>query len=107
MGLSASQARLLSLTARLSDLELRAQTISNAKIRLSDQSEGASRKYSDALDKQTLKISNLEFSVPLLGIHQVENAATAYAGLNARGLKIGRTSCVLRRKGSKMLQYRF
>jgi len=41
-----------------------------------------------SLDKQTLKISNLEFSVPLLGIHQVENAATAYAGLNASGLKI-------------------
>jgi len=56
MGLSASQARMLSLTARLSDLELRAQTISNAKIRLSDQSEGASKKYSDALDKQTMKV---------------------------------------------------
>lgn len=56
MGLSASQARLLSLTARLSDLELRAQTISNAKIRLSDESESASRKYSNALDKQTLKV---------------------------------------------------
>jgi dihydrofolate synthase/folylpolyglutamate synthase len=41
-----------------------------------------------SLDKQTLKISNLEFSVPLLGIHQVENAATAYAGLKASGLKI-------------------
>jgi len=56
MGLSASQARMLSLTARLSDLELRAQTISNEKIRLSDQSEGASKKYSDALDKQTMKV---------------------------------------------------
>lgn len=56
MGMSASQARMLSLTSRLSDLELRAQEISNAKIRLSDQAEKASQAYSDALDKQTLKI---------------------------------------------------
>ena len=56
MGLSASQARMLSLTARLSDLELRAQTIENAKIRLSDASAAASTAYSDALDKQTLKV---------------------------------------------------
>ena len=56
MGLSASQARMLSLTARLSDLELRAQTIENAKIRLSDESAAASTAYSDALDKQTLKV---------------------------------------------------
>lgn len=56
MGMSASQARLMSMTSRLSDLELRAQTISNAKVRLADQSEGASRAYSDALDKQTMKV---------------------------------------------------
>jgi len=56
MGLSASQARMLSLTARLSDLELRAQTIENSKIRLSDESAAASKKYSDALDKQTMKV---------------------------------------------------
>ena len=41
-----------------------------------------------SLDKQTLKISNLEFDLPLLGVHQVENAATAYAGLKAGRLKI-------------------
>lgn len=56
MGMSASQARLMSMTSRLSDLELRAQTISNAKVRLADQAEGASRAYSDALDKQTMKV---------------------------------------------------
>lgn len=56
MGLSASQARMLSLTSRMSDLELRAQSIANAKVRLSDQSEGASKVYSDALDKQILKV---------------------------------------------------
>lgn len=56
MGMSASQARLLSLTARLSDLELQAQTISNAKIRLADESANASRKYAAALDKKIMKV---------------------------------------------------
>lgn len=58
MGMSASQARLLSLTARLSDLELQAQTISNAKIRLADESANASRKYAAALDKKVMKVAN-------------------------------------------------
>lgn len=56
MGLSASQARMLSLTSRMSDLELRAQVISNAKVRLSDQSSAVAKSYSDALDKQILKV---------------------------------------------------
>ncbi|HUI89211.1 MAG TPA: folylpolyglutamate synthase/dihydrofolate synthase family protein [Anaerolineales bacterium] len=43
---------------------------------------------SHSLDRQTLKIANLEFSIPLLGVHQVDNAATAYAALKASGLKI-------------------
>lgn len=58
MGMSASQARMLSLTARMSDLELQAQSISNAKIRLADESEAASRNYSEALDKQKLTVKS-------------------------------------------------
>lgn len=56
MGLAASQARLLSLTARLSDLELRAQQISNSKIRLSMEGTEASEEYLRALDKERLTI---------------------------------------------------
>lgn len=58
MGMSASQARLLSLTARLSDLELKAQNIQNSKIRLSDQSEAVSRAYTEALNKEKLTVYN-------------------------------------------------
>ena len=57
MGLSASQSRMLTLTARLSDLELKAQDIQNKKIRLAEQSTEASKKYMDALDAQTLKFN--------------------------------------------------
>lgn len=56
MGLAASQARLLFLTRRLSDLELRAQVISNAKIRLADESTAASNEYSRALDKKKIQV---------------------------------------------------
>lgn len=58
MGMSASQARMLSLTARMSDLELQGQAISNSKIRLADESEAASRSYSEALDKQKLTVKS-------------------------------------------------
>lgn len=56
MGLSASQARLLTLTARLSDLELNAQQISNSKIRLAMESSQISEDYANALDKKELSI---------------------------------------------------
>lgn len=58
MGLSASQARLLSLTARMSDLELQAQTISNSKIRLADSSSVASENYEAALNKQVIQVDS-------------------------------------------------
>ena len=54
MGLSASQARLLSITARLSDNELHSQQIANSKVRLADQTQEASREYINALDSQKL-----------------------------------------------------
>lgn len=57
MGLAASQARLLFLTARLSDLELRAQVISNSKIRLANESKEASDEYCRALDKQKYQVA--------------------------------------------------
>lgn len=62
MGMAASQARLMSLTARLSDLEFRAQAIMNDKIRLSDMGTQASQKYSDALDKQVMKVYSTDKS---------------------------------------------
>lgn len=56
MGLSASQARLLTLTSRLSDLELKAQQISNQKTRMSMESQRVSQDYSDAIGKQKLTV---------------------------------------------------
>jgi len=56
MGMSASQARLMTLTSRLSDLEFSAQNISNTKIRLADQTEDAATLYNEALNKEKLSV---------------------------------------------------
>ena len=53
MGISANQARLLTLTARQHDLELRAQQISAQKMILSLQSQQWASKYSTALNEYT------------------------------------------------------
>ena len=45
MGLSASQARLLSITARLTQNEARSQLITNAKLRLDDKTSEVSLDY--------------------------------------------------------------
>ena len=54
MGLAASQARLLSITARLSDNELHSQQISNSKVRLADKTQDASQEYIQALNATKL-----------------------------------------------------
>ena len=54
MGMSASQARLLTITARLHDVEYQAQSIQNAKIQLATQEDQIQQEYLDALDATTL-----------------------------------------------------
>lgn len=54
MGMSASQARLLSITGRLTNNEFRAQTITNAKLRLAEKSQEASDAYLEALGLKEL-----------------------------------------------------
>ncbi len=51
MGMSASQARLLTITARLNHVELESQQLSNSKIRLSDSTQRASDEYIKALNR--------------------------------------------------------
>ena len=61
MGMSASQARLLSITARLNHVELETQYLSNAKIRLSDSTQKASDKYVAASDKYVAALNKTEY----------------------------------------------
>ena len=54
MGMAASQARLLSITARIHDVEFQAQQIQSRKLQLATLEDEAYRKYNEALDATTL-----------------------------------------------------
>ena len=60
MGMAASQARLLSLTARIHDVEYKAQSIQNAKIQLATQSDQVYKDYLEALDATTLTFKDID-----------------------------------------------
>ena len=64
MGMAASQARLLSITARIHDVEYQAQMIENAKVQLSTQEDAVYREYMNALDEQALVIKTPTATVP-------------------------------------------
>lgn len=82
MGMAASQARLLSITSRMADNELRAQIINNSKMRLTDDSSKASEKYISALNATEMMMNNYD----LLGNKQHNqltfNNLTAYSAYN-------------------------
>lgn len=59
MGMAASQARLLSLTARIHDVEYESQTIQNAKLALATQSDSVYQEYQEALDATSLTFSTI------------------------------------------------
>ena len=59
MGMAASQARLLSITARQHDVEYKAQAIQNAKIQLATQQDRVYQEYQEALDAQTLTLTSI------------------------------------------------
>lgn len=58
MGMAASQARLLTITSRIHDVEYQAQSIQNAKIALATQSDQVYQDYLAALDQTTLTVKD-------------------------------------------------
>lgn len=62
MGMAASQARLLSITARIHDLEFEGQSIQNAKLQLANHSDQAYEDYLEALDATTMTIATINNS---------------------------------------------
>ena len=82
MGLAASQARLLTITSRLSSNELRQQNIANAKMRLSNDSDKISQEYSNALNNQTLKFNGapLNYDDLLAAGYSVKKTSDITAG---------------------------
>lgn len=82
MGMAASQARLLSITSRMADNELRSQLINNAKMRLTEDSSKASDKYISALNKTQYMMSNKDTLGNDLYQQLTFNNLTAYSAYN-------------------------
>jgi len=92
MGISASQARLLTITARLTSNEYESQQISNAKMRLATQSEQASRDYIAALDTKQLQFMTYDAKGALItenltaiAIYQYADMKNQYMLVNTSG----------------------
>lgn len=92
MGLSASQARLLSITRRLNNNELQSEFIANSKIQLSSRNIAASEKYIEALDATKLNYisyndSGVEQTVALTfnALNNYDPLKNQYAIYNAEG----------------------
>ena len=82
MGLAASQARLLSITSRMSDNELRSQLISNAKMRLTTDSARVSDEYVAALNQTQLMFQNFDPQGNEMYQALTFNSLTAYSAYN-------------------------
>ena len=92
MGISASQARLLSITARLTSNEYESQQISNAKMRLATKSEQASNEYIAALNTRQLQFVTYDAQGQAItealtanALYQYSDMKNQYALLNSNG----------------------
>ena len=92
MGLAASQAKLLTITSRLSDNELRSQSVTAAKMALASQSSDASRRYINSLNAtefnyKTYDADGDKVQVPLTGLQMITYAPlkNQYALINNSG----------------------
>ena len=59
MGLSASQARLLNLTARMHDIEYKAQNLEAQKLQMANESTQVYQEYENALNKQKVQLKHI------------------------------------------------
>lgn len=82
MGMAAGQARLLSITSRMSDNELRAQLINNDKMRLATKSAQVSEAYTTALNDAQLMFTSYDKSNNTSYKELTFNALTAYNQYN-------------------------
>ena len=82
MGLAASQARLLMLTARIHDVEYQAQAIQNAKLQLATQEDEVYRKYTEALDATTFIFRDDQGTMVPANFNNLCGLASVTNGLN-------------------------
>ena len=100
MGMSASQARLLTITARIHDVEHQAQSIQNAKIQLSTESDRVYDEYVAALDSTTLTLRAID---PTSGNTSTVTASFRNLCSRSRSLAANGDNYALRDKHGKLI----
>lgn len=92
MGLASSQARLLSITARLTSNEYESQQISNAKMRLATQSQEASEAYIAALNETQYSFisfdstgNSVQTPLTVLSLYEYADGKNQYILTNSAG----------------------
>ena len=95
MGMAAGQARLLSITSRMSDNELRAQIINNNKMRLATESSQASEAYVAALNEAQLMFTNYDANDNATYQNLTFNALTSFNPYNNQYALINSSGNVL------------
>lgn len=95
MGMAAGQARLLSITSRIADNELRAQIINNNKMRLAAESSQASETYITALNDAQLMFTNYDANDNVSYGALTFNALTAYSPYNNQYALINSSNQIL------------
>ena len=81
MGMAVGQARLLSITSRMSDNELRAQIVNNNKMRLATESSQVSEAYIAALNESQLMFTNYDANDNINYQQLTYNALTNFKGV--------------------------
>ena len=95
MGMAAGQARLLSITSRMSDNELRAQIVNNNKMRLATESSQVSEAYIAALNESQLMFTNYDANDNINYQQLTYNALTNFNPYNNQYALINSSGSVL------------
>ncbi|MCM1010804.1 MAG: hypothetical protein NC390_08040 [Fusobacterium sp.] len=100
MGMAASQARLLSITARMSDNEQSGQQLSYAKERLADRTDQVTKEYNEALKATKLQVMT-----------GYSDGAASYTDISFKALvspqvvsSLGRQYCVTDKNGRVLVE---
>lgn len=91
MGMAASQCRMLALTSQMSDLELRAQFISNTKMILSRRLSDVTKRYTEKIANQQLFIRTADTGVGGTGTITTSNL-TSTNFFKEYGIQVGTES---------------
>lgn len=95
MGMSASQARLLGITARIHDVEFQAQSIQNAKIELATQSDQVYEDYLAALDATTLTITDWQGNKMVANFNSIVGKNAVDCGNNKYAIRTDKGEVVV------------